>query len=65
MLYNRGVKQQDIFAWIATTKSDARLDVRIPQELLEDLERYAAERNWSTSFAVKVLLVKAIRKGKP
>ncbi len=51
-----------LYAWVATTPSDARLDVRVPTELLDAVQAIADKNGWTLSFAVKVLLAKG-RKG--
>ena len=53
-------EQADLVAWLATSKSDARLDLRVPQDLVDELERFAKRNGYKLSLAVKILLTSAL-----
>lgn len=53
-------KRADLYSWVATTPSKARLDVRLPQELLDELQASADRNGWTLSYTVKVKLASQI-----
>jgi len=54
-------KQSEITAWLANRASDNRLDIRLPAELHEAIQRYADQRGWRLSYAVKYILARSLR----
>ena len=57
-------KQSELFAWVAVTPCDKRMDIRLPEELLDAVQAKADANGWTLSFTVKVLLASQIsRKG--